>query len=590
MKGEVSEMSRLRLIVFTAGPLSPIDRVFYERLAGDPLLDLRAIVVDDSARRRRPLHERVAHGVRRDGWAWLWFKAVTTTGSLARRATLALFGRLHPAACEESYRTLERETGVPVHHVADIHSEESLALVRSFEPQLGVAVGEGILREALISVPERGALSIDQFNALRDRDGGPIGEGELLTGASSISVTMHATSPSAPGGVMAEGTIPLEECDTLESVRIKLDLVGAQLYHDAIRAVARGERPTAPQDPHAARPTEAPSEFRLWQLERRLRRRAVQRTPVLRERPSVLVRARVLIQYVLVSPVLFWRRWRLQRQGRAPVCVLYYHLVANRPLNHMCLPLEDFVRQMEFLRRYYPLLSLEQAAARLGRDDSDEVAVAITFDDGYRDNTWAIEYLRYFGIPACFFVSIGHVLDGSPFDHDRRRGFAVQPLSEADLRGLAADGFELGSHGIYHENFGELDAESAERVLSESQRLIGQVTGSLPEHFSFPKGQRGANITAEAFTAAIRHYRHVYSAYGGYNIPGRQTRHLLRLGNPIDVIELAMILDGYTGLRQCLMGNAWGLKTSALAPYVARSESGMRAATRWGRLLSRGGR
>jgi peptidoglycan/xylan/chitin deacetylase (PgdA/CDA1 family) len=136
------------------------------------------------------------------------------------------------------------------------------------------------------------------------------------------------------------------------------------------------------------------------------------------------------------------------------------------------------------------------------------------------------------------------------------------------VRQLAADGFEVGSHGLHHEDFGTLDAATAERVLSESRRTIAETTGAAPDHFSFPKGQRGINITPESFRAALRHYRYVYSAYGGYNIPGRQTeKHLLRLANPAGVVDLAMTLDGYTGLRQCLLGNAWGVKTSALRPY-----------------------
>ena len=339
---------------------------------------------------------------------------------------------------------------------------------------------------------------------------------------------LHTAGESAPTGVMAEVDIPIEECDTLESLHVKADLSGA-LRHEAIRAVAAGERPKAGREPRWA--PHGLTELRHSQQGRRLRRRSARRMPVMRARDSRLVRARVFLQYVLVSPLLFWLRRRLQMARRAPVCVLFYHLVGNRPLNHMCLPLEEFARQMDFVRRYYPLLSLDEAVARLGRAESDEVAVAITFDDGYRDNTWAVEYLRYFGIPACFFVSIGHVLDGSPFEHDRRRGFAVLPLGEADVRRLVADGFEVGAHGLHHEDFGALDAETADRVLSESRRLIGEVTGFPPEHFSFPKGKRGTNITAESFAAALRHYRHVYSAYGGYNIPGRQPgAHLLRTG------------------------------------------------------------
>lgn len=585
--------ARLRLVVFTAGPLSPTNRVFFEGLARDPLLELRAIVVDGYARPRQPLWRRLRRGMQQDGWRWLWFKAVTLAAAAANRAALALFERTHRPVRVDTYDTLARDTGVAVHRVADIHGEESLALLRSLRPELGVIVGGRILRDTVISIPEYGTLNIHKRKVPDYRGGGPVGYWEVLAGESSIGVTIHyATAKVDEGDVVAEATIPVEECDTLASLCIKADLTGAELYHHAIRTIAGGRRQGTPQDPRQGRTYRAPSEFRVWQLERQLRKKAAGRMPALRTRASGLVRARVLLQYALVSPLLLWWRQRLQSQRRSPVCILFYHLVANRPLNHMCLPLEEFVGQMDFLRRYHPVLSLAQVAGRLGGNESDEVAVAVTFDDGYRDNVWAIEYLRYFGIPACFFVSIAHVLDGSAFEHDRRRGFdSALPLTPADLQKLAADGFEVGSHGLHHEDFGTLDAAAAERVLSESRRLIGEVTGSLPDHFSFPKGQPGTNITAASFSAALRHYRNLYSAYGGYNVPGRPGGpHLLRVGNPIGLLDLAAILDGYTGLRQCLLGNAWGLKTSALAPCAPATETGTGAAAHAGELLLRSGR
>ena len=585
--------ARLRLVVFTAGSLSPLNRVFYERLARDPRLDLAAIVVDGYARARQPLGRRIIRGVRQDGWRWLWFKAVTTAAAAANKAAVALFDRTHRPVRTETYETLARDTGIAVHHVVDIHGEESLALIRSLRPQLGAIVGGRILRDPVVSIPEYGTLNIHKRKVPDYRGGGPVGYWEVLAGESSIGVTIHyATSKVDEGDVVAEATVPVEECDTLESLRIKADLTGARLYHEALRSIAGGRRQGTPQDPRQGRTYRAPSEFRVWQLERRLRKNAARRMPALRTRASALVRARVLLQYALVSPLLLWWRRRLQSQRRSPVCILFYHLVANRPLNHMCLPLEEFVRQMEFLRRYHPLLSLEKATERLDRDESDEVAVAVTFDDGYRDNVWAIEYLRYFGIPACFFVSIAHVLDGSPFEHDRRRGFeGALPMTPAEVRSLAADGFEVGSHGLHHEDFGTLNADAAERVLSESRRIIGDVTGAPPDHFSFPKGQPGTNITAASFAAALRHYRHLYSAYGGYNIPGRHRGpHLLRVGNPADILDLAEIMDGYTGLRQCLFGNAWGFKTSALAPCGLAAETGASAATQAAGVLLRSGR
>ena len=581
---------RLRVVAFAGGAPSAIDGVFLARLARDPLLELTALIVDEfrTSRKRAPL--RILHGMRREGWPWLSFRLASALAALVRKAALWLFELAHePREGADPYEALEREAGVPVHRVADIHGEQSLCLIRSLRPQLGLIVGTRILRHCVIDIPEFGTLNIHKRKVPDYRGGGPVGYWEVLAGEASIGVTIHyATAQVDAGDVLAEATIPIEECDTLESLRIKADLRGAQLYHEAIRAIALGRREGTAQDPRQGTTYRAPSALRVWQLERRLRRRAARRMSLLRARPPGLTRMRVLLQYALVSPLLHRLRRRLQKQRRAPVCILFYHLVANRPLNHMCLPLEEFVRQMELLRRYYPLITVEEAAARL-HHGNDEVAVAVTFDDGYRDNAWAIEYLRYFGIPACFFVCVGHVLDGTPFAHDRRRGFeGALPMREADLRRLAADGFKVGSHGIHHEDFGGLESEDAERVLGESRRLIGELTGSPPDDFSFPKGQAGTNITAPSFAAASRHYRRIYSAYGGYNIPGRQSgSHLLRIGNPTDVEDLATVLDGYTGLRRCLAGDAWGLHTADLAPYQARTGTRETTAARLQRLFPR---
>ena len=561
---------RLRLVVFTAGPLSAINRALFTRLAGDPLLDLQAIIVDERVRRPRPLLARIARGLREDGWPWLWFKALTTTQALGARVARALFVTVHGSAATESYETLAGATGVVVRRVADVNSDASVSLIRALRPQLGVIVQAPIPGEAVTSIPERGTVNIHRRKLPEYRGSGPVGYWEAMAGESSIGVTVHyAGAPLDPGDVLDETTIPIEECDTLASLRLKADLVGAQLCHEAIRKVVRGEARGVPQAGRHAHTYRAPTAYRVWRLERELRRRARGRMPLLRAQPGPLVRARVTLQYLLLSPLLLAIRRRLRRQRRSPVCVLFYHLVANRPLNHMCLPLEEFVRQTEFLRRYYRLLPLEEVPSRLEDRTGDEVAVAITFDDGYRDNKWAIEYMRYVGVRGAFFVSIGHVLDGSLFEHDVRRGFKeALPMEPADLQRLTAEGFLVGSHGVHHEDLGALDATATERVLAESCRLLGETLGAPPDSFSFPRGHWGGNITAATFAAAARHYRHVYSADAGYNFPGDRSRYLFRLCSPTNVLELAAMLDGYTGFRQCLTGNAWGLKTAALTPSM----------------------
>jgi peptidoglycan/xylan/chitin deacetylase (PgdA/CDA1 family)/folate-dependent phosphoribosylglycinamide formyltransferase PurN len=570
--GSPQRAGKLRLVIFTAGHLLPIDSIFYERLAQDPLLDIAAIIVDEYQRRRRPLFVRIVRALREDGLSWLGFKLCSKLRSFSQSLELRLVAAIHGyPRSEESFETLTARIGVPVHRVADIQQPETLALIRSLSPDLGIIVGGRILGDSLISIPTHGTLNIHKRRVPEYRGGGPIGYWEILAGAKSIGVTIHyASSKVDAGPVLAQATIPIETCDTLASLQLKADLRGAQLYHQALRRFAQGHRRGEPQDQSTGKTYRAPSEYKVWQLQRRLEKKAEGTLPLLRDRPSSRTRLRLLLEYVTVLPRLIGVKQRLVKEQRAPIIIFFYHLVTDRPLNHMGLPLIAFVQQIDFLRRHYGIVSLNEAVERLRSGKNDQIVAAITFDDGYRDNTWAIEYLRYFGIPATFFVSIGHVRDGSAFEHDRQRGFQdALPMSEKDVRHLADDGFVIASHGIHHENFGAVDHGIADRLLRQSRELIGETCGQTPTHFSFPKGQR-TNITATSFALALKHYAYIYSAYGGYCFPQVDRRHFLRTGNPTDVREMAMVMSGYTGFRQCLTGNAWGLKTAALDPFVDR--------------------
>lgn len=553
--------SRLRVVAFTSGPLLPVTRVFFERLARDPLLDVCGII----------RHERtVREGWHEEGWRWLLSKFTSGFASLIHKVARFPFELIHETtASEGSYETLALRTGIPVYRPRDIRSMQTLALIQSLRPQLGVIVEGCIARGNLISIPEHGTLNIRKRMIPEYRGSAPTTDPEVPVRHGSILVTIHyETSPVNPGPVLSEATIPIEACDTAESLRIKADILGARLYHESIRHVALGNRPGGHQGESPRTTNLSPGDASLSQVHKYLKGNAANVTPSPLSPPPWAVSMRLLLQYALVLPLLLYHRSRFIMSRRAPICILYYHLVTNRPVNHMCLPLETFAAQMEFLRRYYTLVSLDKAVERLRSGKNDRIAVSITFDDGYRDNAWAIEYLRYFEIPASFFVSIGHVRDGSVFDHDRERGYEDAPsLQETDVRRLASDGFVVGSHALYHEDFGRLASTTADYVLRESRRLIEQVSGQVPEHFAFPIGQRTKNITGESLSLAEKYYPYVYSAYGGYNFPSTERRHFLRVGAPTNVLNLAMIMDGYVGFRQCLAGNAWGLKTDALLPY-----------------------
>jgi peptidoglycan/xylan/chitin deacetylase (PgdA/CDA1 family) len=132
---------------------------------------------------------------------------------------------------------------------------------------------------------------------------------------------------------------------------------------------------------------------------------------------------------------------------------------------------EAFSVQLRYLRRFYNVLSLDEMVDRLHRGHSlPPRSVAITFDDGYRDNyTQAYPLLRAEGLPATFYVTTG-CIDGGP------------PLWTAKLR------FMVRRSPREHVTFPEvLGAPAALRTAADRQAVFTRLVVSLK---NIPSPQR----------------------------------------------------------------------------------------------------
>src|SRR5262249_58399310 len=68
--------------------------------------------------------------------------------------------------------------------------------------------------------------------------------------------------------------------------------------------------------------------------------------------------------------------------------------------------LEDFEAGIEYLKRHYTILSLEEAWERLARRSLRGPCAAITIDDGdISDAQYCVPLLEKRGIPATFFIN-----------------------------------------------------------------------------------------------------------------------------------------------------------------------------------------
>jgi len=216
------------------------------------------------------------------------------------------------------------------------------------------------------------------------------------------------------------------------------------------------------------------------------------------------------------------------------------------------LPTAVFERQMRHVARNYRVLPLEDLVERLQRGGLPRNTLAITFDDGYRDNlTHAAPILSRLGLPATIFLATGFIgtaevpwfdrlahglkkstmdmvrtpwgdelaLSGLPArmramertlehfkrvpDEERHRGldelltalgdtdqriFKNLMLSWDDVHAVRGLGFTIGAHTVNHPILSRVTPQRAWTEILGSRTMIESACGAAPRAFAYPNG------------------------------------------------------------------------------------------------------
>lgn len=158
--------------------------------------------------------------------------------------------------------------------------------------------------------------------------------------------------------------------------------------------------------------------------------------------------------------------------------ILTYHSVGTRD-HEMNVTPAAFREQMAWLADHVKVVPLAQAA-------ETAEGVAITFDDGYRDNfTEAAPVLEAFGLPATVFAVPGGM--GAWLDHDAHTPDA-QLMTWDELRSLAAKGWTVGGHTMSHPRLAQLTENQQREEIAGSKRELEEKLGIGVEAFAYPFG------------------------------------------------------------------------------------------------------
>lgn len=525
------------------------------RLTREPWINVRCVILE---RRQRSFRARLKRFVRQHGALGVAQKLGETVGSPFRRLSpLRAMNQLaHPArpSPRDELDAFCSSRGIRVHRISDFHGEECRSLLSAAAVELGVVYGTRILKEAFFGIPRLGSINIHTRKVPEYRGGGPIGFHEMLNGEKEIGITIHQVATALDAGdVWAKGTLPIEERDVPETLALKARAAGRELFVEALQRIDRGERPL-PQEG-------TPGLFRAPTAAQRaaFRRRFASRYRPARASGVALFGKRVLAALYLYCGVVQLRNARRRRRARVPVVIANFHRVADNRADHwMTMGTAEFDRYVAFLKRWYRIVSIEEARAILASGRNDEHVVAITFDDGYEEcATAAAAVLENHLAPASFYVCSGFIDADGELAHDRAAGvLGLAKMGRRELADLSRRRFELGSHTITHCDFRGAPAATIEREVAESKTAIESAAGEAVRGFSVPFGSR-AHCRPEVFDAARRHgYAYVLSHFDGANDPDGETFHLRRVRPSLDSpLLLHAAVEGWTGLSGLFGGS-----------------------------------
>lgn len=149
-----------------------------------------------------------------------------------------------------------------------------------------------------------------------------------------------------------------------------------------------------------------------------------------------------------------------------------------------------FGSHVAYLADHYRVVTVGEVARTVEEAGSLEGLAAISFDDGYdctSQAAWPI--LRAHGVPATLFVDTGR-LDGPR-----------PALTRAELRTMAGEGLEVGSHTVSHVNATRVSDRELADELTRSARDLEEIVGHRPKGFAYPFGRydgRASRLVREA--------------------------------------------------------------------------------------------
>jgi peptidoglycan/xylan/chitin deacetylase (PgdA/CDA1 family) len=156
--------------------------------------------------------------------------------------------------------------------------------------------------------------------------------------------------------------------------------------------------------------------------------------------------------------------------------------------------------------------------------------VALTFDDGYRDQLSIARYLAKRGIKATFFVITG-----------LREFMGRELLRPSEIKEIASMGHEIGSHTVTHIDMVRTPEDVLRRELMESKKYLSELLNNEVTSFAYPYGphsETAARLARQVYRVVRTTYIGPAKNYKLIDGHGCVVAFNLHLSNIYEILEL----------------------------------------------------
>ena len=537
-------------VAFLTGGDTPSTRLSIESVCQIAGVEPVAVLIDTYTPPSNQRWKNLRRNIRREGISYLWRRGLRFVRDWLDAKAHRIVSEddvknlLRRAFPERSYslEELGKRYGFAVIEAGNLNSPEAAELLRKTGAQLGVVLGTRILKRSTFSVPPRGSINLHK-GKVPDYRGMPPGFWELYEQSPSAGVTVHFVDDGLDtGDIIGTGEIEIQPFETVNSLRTKLDHLGAAVLADSVRRLQQGTAEPKKQPPSTRKAFTKPTRAQ----ERELAMRAAH----LREEESDAKRIFKAGLYLFFYHSGIYRLRRSRSGGKAGRgAILLHHRVNDISDDSLTTNTRVFAEQLLLLSRFYKVTATRSIVDHVLLGSRIEPgSVAIHFDDCYRDvYTEASRILKAMECPATMFIATGFIDTDRVFEHDRAKyPHRFENLRREDIPALMERGFEIGAHTVNHVDLGVIDRQAAQQEITESRKALEEITGVPIPMFSFPFG-KGTNIREEVRELVREAGCSVlFSAYGG-SVTGRSPRFdIPRVGTSsrYRALDLMMELEG----------------------------------------------